>query len=160
MKSNVKTAVRIALLSGCIVAATSATAYDKELLDILLENDSITQVQYDKLIKKETITKDDVIVKLDKKGLQFATADKQFEMKVGARLHVDAIADGGNNKHAKTKSGTEVRRARIYLKGKVWNDFKYNNEVAFAEALKSPSDFACMSAETNIASVPVPSSGA
>jgi phosphate-selective porin OprO/OprP len=135
MKCNLKTAIKVALLSGGAMMAANAVAYDKELLDILLGNGSINQAQYDRLIKKETLTKDDVIVKLDKKGLQFATADKQFKMKIGARLHVDAVAHSGGDNIVgdNATNGTEVRRARIYLKGTLWNDFKYVTEVDFAD---------------------------
>ncbi|MEY8197679.1 MAG: porin [Colwellia sp.] len=135
MKYNLKTAIKIALLSGGVMMASSATAYDKELLGILLGNGSINQAQYDHLIKKETLTKDDVIVKLDKKGLQFTTEDKQFKMKVGARLHVDAVTHSGGDDIIgdNATNGTEIRRARIYLKGTVWNDFKYVSEVDFAD---------------------------
>jgi len=135
MKCNLKTAIKIALLSGGAMLATSATAYDKELLDILLGNKSISQAQYNQLSKKDTLTKDDVTFELNKKGLQFATADKQFKMKVGARLHVDAVAHNGGDgiDGDNATNGTEIRRARMYLKGTLWNDFKYVTEVDFAD---------------------------
>jgi phosphate-selective porin OprO/OprP len=142
MKCNLKTAVKVVLLSGGAMMASNATAHDKELLDILLGNGSINQAQYNQLIKKETLTKDDVIVKLNKKGLQFATADKQFKMKIGARLHVDAVAHSGGDNiiDDNASNGTEIRRARIYLKGTVWNDFKYVTEVDFADNASTVKD--------------------
>ena len=79
---------------------------------------------------------DDVSVKLNKKGLQFATADKQFKLKIGARLHADASFHGGDNdldSGERATNGTEIRRARIYLKGVMWEDFKYISEFDFAD---------------------------
>lgn len=52
MKRNLKSAIKIALLGGAVLMATTATAYDKELLDILLGNGSINQAQYDGLAGK------------------------------------------------------------------------------------------------------------
>lgn len=103
-----------------------------------MQNESINNLQYNKLLKKETVTKkdmDDVSVKLNKKGLQFATADKQFKMKIGARLHADATFHSGAQDISgdEVTNGTEIRRARLYLKGVMWEDFKYISEFDFAD---------------------------
>lgn len=63
MKSNLKTAIKMALLGGAAMMVTNAAAYDKELLDILLANGSINQVQYDGLAGKAE-KKDEVIKKM------------------------------------------------------------------------------------------------
>ncbi len=128
----------LALGAAATLGSMNAYAADKELLDMLLQNGSINQTQYSTLVAKEKISKkdvNDISVKLDKKGLQFATADKQFKMKIGARLHADASFHSGDNEldEARATNGTEIRRARIYLKGVMWDDFKYISEFDFAD---------------------------
>jgi len=145
-----KTSKILALGAAASLSSMSVQAADKELLDILLQNGSINQSQYSNLLEKENISKkdvndinakldkkdvNDINVKLDKKGLQFETADKEFKLKIGARLHADASFHSGDNKinGASATNGTEIRRARIYLKGVMWNDFKYISEFDFAD---------------------------
>lgn len=138
MKLNQKTKI-LALGAVATLSSMSVQAADKELLDMLLQNGSIKQSQYDSLIKKETITKkdvNDIKIKLNKKGLQFATADGEYKMKIGARLHADATFHSGDNKLEsgdRAYNGTEIRRARIYLKGNMGKDFKYLSEFDFAD---------------------------
>ncbi len=128
------------LVLGTAASLSSITvqAADKELLNILLQNGSINQSQYNTLLKKETISKKDVnsiVTKLDKNGLQFETADKEFKMKIGGRLHADASFHSGDNDIAgdSATNGTEIRRARLYIKGVMWDDFKYISEFDFAD---------------------------
>lgn len=45
----------------CALAAPAASAADRELLEILLGNGVITQEQFDRLIRKETLTSKDII---------------------------------------------------------------------------------------------------
>jgi len=128
----------LALGAAATLGSMNAYAADKELLDMLLQNGSINQTQYSTLVAKEKISKkdvNDISVKLDKKGLQFATADKQFKMKIGARLHADATFHSGAQDISgdEVTNGTEIRRARIYLKGVMWEDFKYISEFDFAD---------------------------
>jgi len=133
-----KTSKILALGAAASLSSMSVQAADKELLDILLQNGSINQSQYSNLLEKESINKkdvNDIIVKLDKKGLQFETADKEFKLKIGGRLHADASFHSGDNaiNGDSATNGTEIRRARIYLKGVMWNDFKYISEFDFAD---------------------------
>ncbi len=107
MKLN-KTSKILALGAAATLSSMAVQAADKELLDILLQNGSINKSQYSKLLKKETISKNDVdkiIVKLNKKGLQFETADKEFKLKIGARLHADASFHSGDNAAAISNNG-------------------------------------------------------
>ena len=137
MKLNKPTKI-LALGAAVTLSSMSVQAADKELLDMLLQNGAIKQSQYDSLIKKETISKkdvNDIKIKLNKKGLQFATADGEYKMKIGARLHADATFHSGDNKIKadSATNGTEIRRARIYLKGNMGKDFKYLSEFDFAD---------------------------
>jgi spermidine/putrescine-binding protein len=67
----------LALASALLVAATAlpSAAADKELLDILLSNGAIDQAQYEELLAKEELTKEDAVaVTLDKKGFRLKSA--------------------------------------------------------------------------------------
>lgn len=133
-----KTSKILVLGTAASLCSISVQAADKELLDMLLQNGSINKIQYNKLITKESISKKDVnnvIVKLGKKGLQFQTADKKFKLKIGGRLHADASIHSGDNNISgdSATNGTEIRRARLYIKGVMWNDFKYTSEFDFAD---------------------------
>ena len=54
MKPFLKTAINITLLGSSALAATIATASNKELLETLYENGGINKTQYEKLLKQET----------------------------------------------------------------------------------------------------------
>ncbi len=139
MALNIKRS--LALVTAATLGSLSAQAADKELLEMLLQNGAITQTQYDTLIEKEAITKqdvDDIKVKLDKKGLQVETADKEFKFALGGRIQADAtwqsndqLVENGN--HVEANDGTEIRRARMAFKGVMWRDWKFMIEADFAD---------------------------
>lgn len=120
----------------------SVWAADKELLDILLANGAITPSQYQQLIKKSALTKNDVkdiVLKLDKKGLQVATKDKTFKFKISGRLQVDGnwnLDDDltQNGQPVQTKNGVDIRRGRIDFKGVLWRDWNFDSEIDFAKS--------------------------
>ncbi|GAB4359752.1 MAG: OprO/OprP family phosphate-selective porin [Methylohalobius crimeensis] len=111
----------------------SAQAADKQLLDILLANGAITQEQHDRLLKKEEpLTKDDVEVSL-KDGLEFKTADGDFKMEIGGRLHAQAAYHSKDNVAGQSVTdGTEIRRGRLAVDGVLFRDWKYQAEYDFA----------------------------
>ena len=118
--------------------SSPSQAVEKGLLDILLKNGTISNTQYNQLLKEQTITEtnnnSDVKIKLNKKGLQIETIDKQFKLKIGARMHADITSHSGDGELIKQGSaGTEIRRARIYIKGTVWKNFDYITELDFAD---------------------------
>ncbi|MGR9051824.1 MAG: OprO/OprP family phosphate-selective porin [Gammaproteobacteria bacterium] len=131
------------------LVAQSAGAVDKELLDILLSNKQITQSQYDYLSKKEELsqadkkeitTSSDVNIKLDKKGVQFETADKDFKFRLGGRIHADAsyssgddYVERGTTDHIEANDGTEIRRARMEFIGTFFQDWNFKSQVDFAD---------------------------
>lgn len=123
-------------------ATGSSAAENQGLNEVLLQNGVINQTQYDQLTKQvvaeakqEAVKKDDdVIFTLDSKGFQAKTADKDFSFKMGGRIQVDANGDiGDENLSRHSTEGVEMRRARLYMKGVVWKDFKYNIEADFAD---------------------------
>ena len=130
----------------------SASVDNREqgLNEVLLQNGVINQTQYDALskqvaveakqevaeVKKEEVKKsgEDIIFTLDSKGFQAKSADKAFKFKMGGRIQVDANGDiGDENLSQQSTEGVEMRRARLYMTGVVWTDFKYNIEADFAD---------------------------
>lgn len=140
-----KTAKVLALSSLLILGNEVAFAEEKDLLDTLLQNGTITQSQYDNLVaeeaaetkqeaKQEAAKKnDDVIVKLDSKGFRVETADKAFKFKFGGRIQLDANFSGNRTDFdPRPTEGVEVRRARLYASGVLWSDFQYKAQFDFA----------------------------
>lgn len=74
------------------------------------------------------------------KGLNFATADKQYHLKLGARIQNDwavldpanDLADSGNKKIDGLQTGTEFRRARLQLAGTFYEFLDFKAEYEFA----------------------------
>jgi phosphate-selective porin OprO/OprP len=141
---NRKTLSHIVLVSfGCI--ANTAIGADKELLDILLANGAITEAQYEQLLKKDEIEKSDVdqiVVQLDEKGFNVASADGDYAIKIGTRLHAEASTHSGDLPAGEQpRNGTEFRRARLEMKGKIADDFSWAAEIDFADNDTSIKDF-------------------
>ncbi|MGR9013106.1 MAG: OprO/OprP family phosphate-selective porin [Gammaproteobacteria bacterium] len=83
---------------------------------------------------------DSVNVKLDKKGLQFETKDKEFKFKVGGRIHADAnyssndqFVTTGTTTAKEANDGTEFRRARIHFTGQFFKDWNFKSQFDFAD---------------------------
>ncbi|MFZ2403869.1 MAG: porin [Methylobacter sp.] len=81
-----------------------------------------------------------VDVKLDKKGLQFETKDKNFQFKLGGRIQADAnysstdnFVKSGTATHAEANDGTEFRRARIDFTGTFFKDWNFKTQADFAD---------------------------
>lgn len=73
-------------------------------------------------------------VDVGKKGLMTGSPEDDFSFQVGGRMHADSFNHFGDGALAGTEAtgGTEIRRARMYFKGKAWDDFKYMVEADFA----------------------------
>ncbi|MDT8426517.1 MAG: porin [Methyloprofundus sp.] len=132
----------LALAISAALGTVSAQAADSELLDTLLKNGAINQTQYKELSDKKAVAakeeaKDwtkDVKVSVGEKGLKVESADKQFKFQFGGRLQFEADGDVGDDELSKQATeGVEVRRARLYMKGVVWGDYKYMLEADFAD---------------------------
>ena len=68
-------------------------------------------------------------------GIVVKSADGDFSMTVGGRIHADVFSHSGDDNLAgdvEAVDGTEIRRSRIYLSGKANSDFKYKIEADFA----------------------------
>jgi phosphate-selective porin OprO/OprP len=82
----------------------------------------------------EKKTKSNPTMEVGKKGLVIKTADGDFSIKLGARMHADYSNHTGDESLAGGKEavdGTEIRRGRIALSGTVYKDFDYMIETDF-----------------------------
>lgn len=74
-------------------------------------------------------------------GLRFQTADRRFRLRLGGRIHVDFSTMNGTGELGSTFStdppgiiedGAEIRRARFYMSGDVYDNFLYRIEYDFS----------------------------
>ncbi|WP_254772640.1 OprO/OprP family phosphate-selective porin [Nitrosospira multiformis] len=77
-------------------------------------------------------------LKLDKNGLQFETADKNFKFKIGGRIHTDYTHS--SNDHffrggvpVQANDGAELRRGRLEFAGTFFKDWDFKSQVDFAD---------------------------
>ncbi len=125
-------------------------AQSGDLLETLLENGAITQQQYEELRRQQQdnynipgpglpapATGQNVIVNTSG-GLGGRSADGAFTFRLRGRVQVDGAAyDGGavgdDGDKEQPGNGTEIRRARLSVEGRVWNDWEYELEMDFGE---------------------------
>ncbi|HYQ71621.1 MAG TPA: OprO/OprP family phosphate-selective porin [Gammaproteobacteria bacterium] len=106
------------------VNATASPSSDKELLDVLLKKGTLSQEEYNALLKS---TEDDVEVSTSGGRLRFKSGEASFE--VGGRLMVDTARYYNNDD---LNNGSEIRRARLFMSGKVYEDWKFKLQTDFA----------------------------
>jgi phosphate-selective porin OprO/OprP len=99
----------------------------EDLLDVLKQNRTITREQYESLKKNQQRNKQGKL----KKGLQFQSPDGEFEYKIGGRLMFDAAYY--DNSGRELGSGTKVRRARMFIAGTLYGNWKFKGEYDFAD---------------------------
>lgn len=70
--------------------------------------------------------------------LKVRSKDDAFEFEVGGRLMLDAAffstSDNPNTEGSEFGNGTEVRRARMYIAGKLYRDWQYKFQYDFTES--------------------------
>ena len=134
-----------ALIVSLLLAAPLAGAADKDLLDVLLQNGAINQGQYDQLLEKEKLDVADaeqIVATLDSNGFNVKSADGDYSIKIGTRLHAEASTHSGDLPAASDPvDGTELRRARIETKGTFGDVWNWVAEVDFADNDTSIKDF-------------------
>jgi len=117
----------------------------KTLINMLHENGTVSDAQYGRLMaeiragsKQTTAEKKQVQEQFDKannveisldRGIQMKTSDGAFEAKIGGRVQADA-AWYDEDKTA-MEDGTEIRRARLYIQGKMFHDWGYKLQYDF-----------------------------
>jgi phosphate-selective porin OprO/OprP len=105
--------------------------------DLALKENAIKALQEH---KEESTGPKSVGVKLDQKGIQFETADKNFNFRLGGRIHADAsyssddnLVKRGTKTHVEANDGTEIRRGRMEFLGTFYQDWEFKSQVDFAD---------------------------
>ncbi|MEO1963062.1 MAG: porin [Cycloclasticus sp.] len=139
-------ALTILLVTGSNMAFAGSELMT--LLKVLRDNGTITSEQYDRVIAEAKTTQQQVEVekqelqaKLDKAtavevtvkgGIKIKSKDGSFSTKLGGRLQMDAVYIGEDG--AEQGDGTDIRRARLSLSGKMYNDWGFKLENDFAKS--------------------------
>ena len=129
-------------LAGLPLASFADSTED--LVNALVTKGVLTEEEGALLAKNRTKEKkSEAKVKMDKKGIQISSSDDAFSMQIGGRLHA-TFADHSHGNLGSTSDptdGTEIRRARLYAKGKLYKKFGYMAEVDWAGDSVSIKDF-------------------
>lgn len=104
-------------------------AYSKDdTLELLAQKGVITADEYAKLKESK---KDEATITL-KDGLKIQSADGKYSAQLGTLLQLDFSHFDERNYKKDAPDGSEVRRARLALSGKVQNDWDYRLEAEFS----------------------------
>lgn len=149
MQKNNKDSVKQRFLVATTVLTASALpvkAADKELLDILLGNNAITQAQYEELLAKEAMTAEDakdIVVNFGPgSGVNISTRDGTYEWEIGGRVHLDYAQHDHDPRIGVTPiNGSTTRRARLEMDGIFAGNWGWAAEVDFAENVVEVKDF-------------------
>jgi phosphate-selective porin OprO/OprP len=151
--------IGIGSLIGLAAMTAQAGSELMALLEVLKQNGTITEAQYQRLRReamgsaapapkptaveetKQARSESDPKAKAKKKkeksaevetegGLKVESADGDFEFELGGELWVDGASYRQDK--AELGSGTELRRARVSLSGKILDDWAYAAEYDFS----------------------------
>ncbi len=91
-----------------------------------------------KALQEHMTEAEKVKVTMDKKGLQVESADKNFQFKLGGRIHADANYTSGDDyledgDHVEANDGTEIRRARMEFAGTFFKDWGFRTVADFSD---------------------------
>lgn len=146
---KLKKSLLIATILLSIGQAVNASSEIETLITMLHENGMISNEQYGRLqaelserqvqnnqekvaLQKQLaeVTKPSDVEVSVKGGVTVKTRDGAFTTKFGGRIMADAAAFNNDN----IGDGTEIRRARLLLHGKMYHDWAYKIEYDFATA--------------------------
>ncbi len=106
-----------------------------------------------------------VNLKLNEKGIQFETKDKNFNFRLGGRIHADASYSEDDNfvnrafatptNHVEANDGTEIRRGRLEFLGTFYKDWEFKSQVDFADNLVAIKDMFVQYNGLKVASLPL-----
>src|SRR6056300_985009 len=118
------TALILIGLAGLPLASFADSTED--LVNALVTKGVLTEEEGALLAKNRTKEKkSQAKVSVDKKGITVKSADDNFKMQIGGRMHATLThhSDEGLLSADDPINGTEIRRARIYAKGKFYKNF-------------------------------------
>ncbi|WP_164453867.1 OprO/OprP family phosphate-selective porin [Thiorhodococcus minor] len=130
------------MISTVVLFAATATAGEAEfyrLLEMLLQNGTLTQQQYDSLrgaldddgVASEALEAEAPRVAVDTAGgLEVSTDDGAFSFGLGGRLMIDSAFYREDTNDL--GDGTELRRTRLEAEGMLFSDYAYELGVDFA----------------------------
>lgn len=128
------------------------------LIKMLHANGTVSEAQYGRLMdeiragsEKATLEKESyaqekkeiqtmldetrkVEFQIDKGGIQLKSRDGDFETKIGGRIQADAAwydEDSSSSSSSSLGNGAEIRRARLYIQGKMFYDWGYKLQYDF-----------------------------
>ncbi|WP_438970314.1 OprO/OprP family phosphate-selective porin [Methylophaga sp.] len=147
---RLKTTFVAASVALTMTNAAYAGSEIETLINMLHENGMVSEAQYGRLMAEleqnktqsaeekaavdkklaEATKPSDVEVTIDK-GINIKTRDEKFTTKIGGRVQADAAAYGGEPDMG---DGTEIRRARLYLQGTMYNDWGYKLQYDFVNS--------------------------
>ncbi len=113
-------------MTGFLFFTTGFAWAEEDLLDILLENKTITREQYEVLKKDRGPGNSQNLGK----GLGFKSPKGDFSYKIGGRLMLDAVFYDKDSRPL--GSGTELRRGRIFIAGKMYDDWRFKGNYDFS----------------------------
>ena len=139
---KVSNAPLIATLLLSLAGHASASAID-DLVQTLITKGILTEAEGALLLQRRenaplgisesVIPQQTARVEVGKKGLVVKSHDDSYSMAVGGRLHAEMMSHSNDQDLTKSATdGTDIRRARIYLKGRANTDWKYAIEADLA----------------------------
>ncbi|WP_340120932.1 OprO/OprP family phosphate-selective porin [Methylobacter svalbardensis] len=127
--------------------------------DLALKDNAIKALQEH---KEESTGPKSVNLKLNEKGIQFETADKNFNFRLGGRIHADAsyssddnLVKRGTRTHVEANDGTEIRRGRMEFLGVFYKDWEFKSQLDFADNKATVKDMFVQYNGLNVATLPL-----
>jgi phosphate-selective porin OprO/OprP len=137
----------LAAFFGMFISVQAQASSELELLiNMLHENGTVSDAQYGRLMAEVKVSSEkrieekkqlqaqldkatNVEVIVDKGGIHAKSREGEFTAKIGGRVQVDGAwydEDG-----TKMGTGSEIRRARLYVQGTMFNDWGYKLQYDF-----------------------------
>lgn len=141
-KLTVSLVMMVFLLVSAMPAAAAPSGLSDEALKVMHENGDISDRTYEELKALNAKTADSGKPELSAywdKGLRLKSADNDFQISFGGRIlndwgatqANDALQDAFSGSDVEG-SGTEMRQARFYMAGAIYERFTFNAEYDFA----------------------------
>ncbi len=149
--NNMKIVTLLGVTCTALASQIQASSELEILINMLHENGTVSDAQYGRLMaeikagseqagleKKQLQAQVDnannVEIKIDR-GIKIKTRDGAFEAKIGGRVQADAA--WYDEDRTAMGDGTEIRRARLYIQGKMFYEWGYKLQYDFTGTGKS-----------------------
>ena len=145
-----KTLSKYMALAGLVSLPILSNADSTEdLVNALVTKGVLTEEEGALLSKNRSKEKkSEAKVSINKKGITVKSSDDSYKMQIGGRLHAtygghsnESLANASGTGIDDPIDGTEIRRARIYVKGKMGHKLGYIAEVDFGGNKTGVKDF-------------------